>query len=1419
MPTNANQEGRHMANPDTTNIDRLATPENTGLQNSETATKSGGIQTPPQVPNGRHIANAEAVSGQGAPGTRQYLVSMAEAWRAAGCRVHPARADGSKVPVSVDGGGVGTYPATFPDTYPSGPRAGQPHPRAGQPDPKAGQHNFGWKRLGTGELVYPWPGVLSLLRSRHDGIGVFCGAVSGNLEMVELEGRAVHLVAVLEQTAAERGQTELWERFNNGCSETTPAGGIHWYLRVAGGGVPGNTKLAMRPNPADPSKPLVFAETRGTGGWVVVAGSFGRTHASGKPYALRTGSPAGIPTFTPDEHAAIHALFRTLDEMPEFTLPEKATGTATLTKRERPEGQLFPGDDFDQRGSWSEVFPPGWARLSQGSHADAWSMHGAGGRKTADHYHGNDRLFIYDTECPGAQKSLTKFSAYAWLNHNGDFGAAAAALYANNYGTRLEKKKAGADKQEQPPARLETIAPAPVVELAQLRGTLRDQLRAVAITKPAVAVVTSGTSVGKSFAAAEILAPAFDRVVFNVATHDAAAAMVERLQAAGHTDAVAFPPLNENTCPGWTADDAKRLADEHGQQWPAVGMERALRVGVPALACSRCPLSPTFKRPPAPQPDMAFAAFAPADEPGTLAEFSDPWAEPEPDAANTEQIRNLTPEPVECRCPFWRQRQAWEASNHPVQCHERTRRNAAAIKPLCGETVALVTDEHAAENTTPHDIISANDLRAVAESVKAAAANERNRVAKMRFSKTREQSHLVAVWADTVAGVADGMADHMDNLAAAGTPGATPLQWPAADTLTRPKRANNKLAELLARADLPERFSQAAFEVARRAAMGQLGWLPGERVTVFVSVDGGGKAFAHLHRSWRLDFHGVCHVILDAHADVEGIRNAFPDAVVFAPPGEAPRVHDARQWWQEINPSTHPAKVVEAIEQALDWAGWQRPALLLPKRHRNVLFPQTRPRGARPATDKPVDVEAIANWNTGRRAIGADTLPQRMEAARAIAARVEAIRARLARDEHGNAFVEHLRGTKSRGSNKFIDNTDGVLVVGHTRCNPGKIVAHLLATGRGQAVADCPTGDWVTRGVEGELPTTDGGTRTVRWSGYKHPEWAEAARFVNRADLEQTLDRARTRLDTGKPVLVVAAEPCGLPLAEPPARLPAGVARVVDAVRTLTGGPKVVPPCEDGQNHAGGETGKRCIGHAKTAAGSLRRPCIGSTPEGAQIATAHGGESGHRCIEHNNSPILLHAWPDSPGVSQPAIVAAVGLPERTVKRWLAEAVDRGVLVRTGAARATRYAVPVPGQVENHPRPLVLEPATVPEPGNDLERANAMLDEAATIDEPGDGIPEPTPRRPSRATPNAPNAPTAPRKRWLPMRTPGQPRAPQPAVLAALAAERDRIRANPDWNAPETWAAVRDAIPPNDARAETERVEAALPPRFRAVRRE
>jgi hypothetical protein len=59
---------------------------------------------------------------------------------------------------------------------------------------------------------------------------------------------------------------------------------------------------------------------------------------------------------------------------------------------------------------------------------------------------------------------------------------------------------------------------------------------------------------------------------------------------AGHTDATAMPRLAEDSCAAWTDEAAAALAAEHGTRG-AVSMERALRVGMPMLACRGCPLS------------------------------------------------------------------------------------------------------------------------------------------------------------------------------------------------------------------------------------------------------------------------------------------------------------------------------------------------------------------------------------------------------------------------------------------------------------------------------------------------------------------------------------------------------------------------------------------------------------------------------------------------------------------------------------------------------------------------------------------------------------------------------------------------------------------------------------------------------------
>ncbi len=76
--------------------------------------------------------------------------------------------------------------------------------------------------------------ILGWFNNDVQGIGVITGAVSGNLEMLELEGRAVAQKMHLEiaEIASSSGLSDLWNRLNSGYVEMTPSGGLHWLYRV-----------------------------------------------------------------------------------------------------------------------------------------------------------------------------------------------------------------------------------------------------------------------------------------------------------------------------------------------------------------------------------------------------------------------------------------------------------------------------------------------------------------------------------------------------------------------------------------------------------------------------------------------------------------------------------------------------------------------------------------------------------------------------------------------------------------------------------------------------------------------------------------------------------------------------------------------------------------------------------------------------------------------------------------------------------------------------------------------------------------------------------------------------------------------------------------------------------------------------------
>ncbi|MFD4934457.1 phage/plasmid primase, P4 family, partial [Streptomyces virginiae] len=312
--------------------------------------------------------------------------------------------------------------------------------------------------------------VRALFAHGHPGLGVICGQVSGGLELLELEGRAIDegVLEKLVEILTNSGMADLWQRIATGWLERSPSGGLHLHYRVTGG-APGNTKLASRLAREDeltederdvlarhPRKRILrgLIETRGEGGFVVTAPSHGSVHATGRPYELLDGGPATMPTITVEEHQALHAVCRMLDTVPADEPVDHAS--------ERPEalapldeaaaflfggggptastaGGLTPGDDFEQRTGWPDILTPhGWKGLFVSGGTTYWQRPGKDGREpsaTTGHRMDRDRLYVFTTSTEFiAERPYTKFGAYALLNHSGDHSAAARELRRQGYG-------------------------------------------------------------------------------------------------------------------------------------------------------------------------------------------------------------------------------------------------------------------------------------------------------------------------------------------------------------------------------------------------------------------------------------------------------------------------------------------------------------------------------------------------------------------------------------------------------------------------------------------------------------------------------------------------------------------------------------------------------------------------------------------------------------------------------------------------------------------------------------------------------------------------------------------------------------------------------------------------------------------------
>lgn len=329
------------------------------------------------------------------------------------------------------------------------------------------------------------------------GLALICGAVSGNLEMTEIEGRACHGDALTEirNRMDEVGVGSVWDLLTGpyGYSEMSPSGGLHLLYRISDHPVPGNTKIAQA------ADNLCLAETRGEGGYVIVAPTPGACHPSGEAWEILTGDYGALPVITWEDRCRVHqALHLALDLSPthvpalpattdRIDTPRPTTTSHPVTSLVRPRptipsdsfqvqteptvhhrtqpiptiptpaalpgdlpsvsagssaAGLSPGDHFESVTDWSEILEPhGWQPSGRNGPERLWTRPGKNPREghsaTTGYREDRDRMFVFSTSTSlPTGHAMNKFAVYTYLNFGGDFHAAGRALRRLGFGDR-----------------------------------------------------------------------------------------------------------------------------------------------------------------------------------------------------------------------------------------------------------------------------------------------------------------------------------------------------------------------------------------------------------------------------------------------------------------------------------------------------------------------------------------------------------------------------------------------------------------------------------------------------------------------------------------------------------------------------------------------------------------------------------------------------------------------------------------------------------------------------------------------------------------------------------------------------------------------------------------------------------------------
>ena len=269
--------------------------------------------------------------------------------------------------------------------------------------------------------------------SKEVQIAVICGAISGQLEVMDFDlptGGNIDHFKMFMSLCRDFGQEDLVKRL---AIASTPSGGRHLFYRCPEG-VESNKKLAENKNRE------VLIETRGEGGYVLVAPSTG--------YTWKQGGFESIPTITQDERKFLLGIASMLSEKVREVYQHERVASPLLSGER-------PGDVYNQQANAAELLTKhGWKFQRDGNKRSFWVRPGKdtkgepSGTLTKDH---PPTFYCFSTNASPLEhdKGYSPFSLFVALEHGGNVSAAAKDA-AGMFGLSTVKETPGKAKFERP---------------------------------------------------------------------------------------------------------------------------------------------------------------------------------------------------------------------------------------------------------------------------------------------------------------------------------------------------------------------------------------------------------------------------------------------------------------------------------------------------------------------------------------------------------------------------------------------------------------------------------------------------------------------------------------------------------------------------------------------------------------------------------------------------------------------------------------------------------------------------------------------------------------------------------------------------------------------------------------------------------